>query len=471
MTDSVDSESILQFCQVTNAEPPIALGYLKVADGNVEQAVSLFLENGGAPLDMDSSSTSVDSSGPLAPTRRRSGKRPSPYATDSAPESVGEGVRAPLAPRREVLVGDGATFDASDVYAHRGPTNPHRSVFDQLPRATTAQEAFRDFAAETSALQQGTSPTSESRKINRLADLFRPPFDLIRAMDFDKAREVAKGEHKWLMVNIQKVSEFACQVLNRDLWSDTAVKQVVQENFVFLQYGNDSVDGTRYTAFYPVQRYPHIAIIDPRTGERVKVWDQPLTPADFLQEITDFLDSSTWLQQTTIDSKRQRLPESSVDISNMTEEEQLDATIRASLAENQTSTATSTTASPGPSKQPGTTAVPSSPVPSEVDQDYDQTNELEAKYHSIPADEGTEPPTSASETTRIQFRLPDGSRVIRRFAKQALVKDLVAFIKAKVPCAEEEVVNILYHRENLLDKIHLTIAEAGLQNASITVDA
>ncbi|KAJ1641646.1 hypothetical protein IWQ61_010768, partial [Dispira simplex] len=54
---------------------------------------------------------------------------------------------------------------------------------------------------------------------------------------------------------------------------------------------------------------------------------------------------------------------------------------------------------------------------------------------------------------------------------QALVKDLVAFIKAKVPCAEEEVINILYHRENLLDKMHLTITEAGLQNSSITVDA
>ncbi|KAJ1950088.1 UBX domain protein Ubx2, partial [Dispira parvispora] len=235
MADSVDSESILQFCQVTDADPPIALSYLKVADGNVEQAVSLFLENGGAPLDMDTTSSSADVSGPSPSRARRSGKRPSPYTTDSAPEPMGDGVRAPLAPRREVLVGDGDTFDVSDVYAHRGPTNPHRTVFDQLPRVTPAQEAFRDFAAETSALQQGTSPTSESRKINRLADLFRPPFDLIQVMDFDKAREVAKTEHKWLMVNIQKVSEFACQILNRDLWSDIAVKQVVRENFVFLQ--------------------------------------------------------------------------------------------------------------------------------------------------------------------------------------------------------------------------------------------
>ena len=29
----------------------------------------------------------------------------------------------------------------------------------------------------------------------------------------------------------------------------------------------DSEAGAKYISFYPVQRYPHIAILDPRTGE------------------------------------------------------------------------------------------------------------------------------------------------------------------------------------------------------------
>lgn len=37
------------------------------------------------------------------------------------------------------------------------------------------------------------------------------------------------------MVNIQEAGVFACQVLNRDLWSDKSVKEIVKENFVFLQ--------------------------------------------------------------------------------------------------------------------------------------------------------------------------------------------------------------------------------------------
>jgi hypothetical protein len=37
------------------------------------------------------------------------------------------------------------------------------------------------------------------------------------------------------MVNIQNPSEFSCQVLNRDLWSDGFVKDIIRQWFIFLQ--------------------------------------------------------------------------------------------------------------------------------------------------------------------------------------------------------------------------------------------
>lgn len=37
------------------------------------------------------------------------------------------------------------------------------------------------------------------------------------------------------MVNIQNVSEFCCQVLNRDVWSRKLVKELMKEHFIFLQ--------------------------------------------------------------------------------------------------------------------------------------------------------------------------------------------------------------------------------------------
>jgi hypothetical protein len=37
------------------------------------------------------------------------------------------------------------------------------------------------------------------------------------------------------MVDIQNIGEFACQVLNRDLWNESAVKEVIKAHFLFLQ--------------------------------------------------------------------------------------------------------------------------------------------------------------------------------------------------------------------------------------------
>lgn len=70
---------------------------------------------------------------------------------------------------------------------------------------------------------------------SRLASIFRPPFDLIRNLDLDQAKELAQTEKKWLLVNIQNVSEFQCQVLNRDLWTNNGVKAIVKDSFIFVQ--------------------------------------------------------------------------------------------------------------------------------------------------------------------------------------------------------------------------------------------
>jgi hypothetical protein len=115
------------------------------------------------------------------------------------------------------------------------------------------------------------SPTSiaATAKAKRLADLFRPPFDIMFRGAFEEARAAAREQSKWLLVNVQDPTEFACQVLNRDLWSDSFVKDIVRESFVFLQYGNESSEGKRYLTLYPVKHYPYVAIIDSRTGKRL----------------------------------------------------------------------------------------------------------------------------------------------------------------------------------------------------------
>lgn len=74
-----------------------------------------------------------------------------------------------------------------------------------------------------------------ARQTSALASIYRPPYDIIQNYDFDTAKEVAMSNKKWLLVNIQKIDEFACMVLNRDLWSHEDIKKVISENFIFVQ--------------------------------------------------------------------------------------------------------------------------------------------------------------------------------------------------------------------------------------------
>ena len=41
--------------------------------------------------------------------------------------------------------------------------------------------------------------------------------------------------NKWVILNVQNHDDFACKCLNRDLWSDETVKEIIKANFVFNQ--------------------------------------------------------------------------------------------------------------------------------------------------------------------------------------------------------------------------------------------
>jgi len=72
--------------------------------------------------------------------------------------------------------------------------------------------------------------------IQRLNDLFAAPVHLIHsAGGFQGARNVAKDARRWLLVNLQCDADFACHALNRDVWRDELVENLVREGFVFWQ--------------------------------------------------------------------------------------------------------------------------------------------------------------------------------------------------------------------------------------------
>lgn len=59
-------------------------------------------------------------------------------------------------------------------------------------------------------------------------------------------------QNKWLMINIQNVQDFACQCLNRDVWSNEAVKNIIREHFIFWQVRRQLIKDFIIFYFYSV---------------------------------------------------------------------------------------------------------------------------------------------------------------------------------------------------------------------------
>ncbi len=75
-----------------------------------------------------------------------------------------------------------------------------------------------------------------SSRPNSLHDLFAPPVNLMHtAGGFQGARNVAKNARRWLLVNLQNDSDFSCHALNRDVWRDELVENLVRSGFIFWQ--------------------------------------------------------------------------------------------------------------------------------------------------------------------------------------------------------------------------------------------
>jgi hypothetical protein len=67
----MDDEAIAQFTSITSASPSQAEQYLRLADGDLEQAIQLFFENPDLATTIPAASSSVPQQQASAPTRKR----------------------------------------------------------------------------------------------------------------------------------------------------------------------------------------------------------------------------------------------------------------------------------------------------------------------------------------------------------------------------------------------------------------
>jgi hypothetical protein len=128
--------------------------------------------------------------------------------------------------------------DPLGATANLEPHNTTTSTAYPTADARSMVNAAAAAAAAAAPSEVATSSDTYNTKIHTsssLQNMFAPPPYAHRGGGFQGARNTAKDARRWLLVNIQSVEDFACHALNRDVWRDELVGNLVQEGFIFWQ--------------------------------------------------------------------------------------------------------------------------------------------------------------------------------------------------------------------------------------------
>jgi len=482
--ETFDDDVITQFCEVADTTPEVAKNYLSVADGILENALQLFFSGFEIPKKAE----------PIPVDDNIEGEASIPAETvHHQPPPPSDDVRAPIAATTDILVDD-YNFGSWQQTSYQ--------------QSFQALDPFRDFSTETEEIKilgDGEELDEETwNKSAKLSELFKIPYDIIFNGSFSEARDNAKKASKWLLVNIQDTSEFACQVLNRDLWKNEDVKDLIKQNFIFVQYPITSREGQQYKQFYPFEKYPHISLVDPRTGERIRVWDDVVAAEVFVNELCEFLVSNSLSsnQPLRTDKGKDESPPK-INYDTMTEDEQIKAAIEMSMKDQKMTVNDPIVIDDDEDEyfidddddyESGHDDIEivdsksndkdemeeDKKVDGKVDEKVDEKvdsfdidpsltkDELCEKFHKKFKAVVNPEPTSGN-VTGIQFRLPDGKRVVRSFLSEDKVLVLFEYIKGSIPEAKEQPFDLLNFRESLIDKVNQTLHEAGVEDSAISV--
>lgn len=161
----------------------------------------------------------------------------------------------------------------------------------------------------------------------------------------------------------------------------------------------------------------------------------------------------------------------------MSEDEQMKAALAASLGQD---IGGITEASPPP--EPASAVIPSTTPPIPNDEPKipttppSTTEKSPSLFFSIRASDTPEPAQSP-QTTRIQFRFPEGGRpLVRRFNKTDTIRDVFAFVKGLRNDDEEFELVFVGRRllaeaeESSESSLGRSIVDAGLANGSLIVE-
>mmetsp|Transcript_8801 Transcript_8801/g.14640 ORF Transcript_8801/g.14640 Transcript_8801/m.14640 type:complete len:339 (+) Transcript_8801:73-1089(+) len=298
---SDESALVGQFSAITGVNPTEATNWLEMSGFVLQDSIDLFFSaNPGdhqqGQVSTHTSSTSGDaalaaslasSSDPVTQSNSsRRGSFDDPFGDD-------EDIRRPDRVKRQRLL-DSANKSSSYLEAQ-----VNKSILSAFVSGNSTGMGSSGTDSHGEIGNDGNNNRFSNKtkeKETTLASLYHPPVDIMSHTTFEGAKETAKAQDKWLLVNIQKDTEFQCHQLNCDFWAEEGIKDMVQCSFVFWQQLDITQEARIFIDRYKVQSYPHITILDPRTG--AVVWKHKLSSSLDTKKLTEqckFLCSSKYV--------------------------------------------------------------------------------------------------------------------------------------------------------------------------------
>ncbi|KAI3467959.1 hypothetical protein Pfo_024622 [Paulownia fortunei] len=269
--------------------------FLQATSWKLEEAIQLFyVGNEGGAAAPSVYSPPVENDLPLHDSN------PSESEKDLGGQDIrqddGDDVRPPLPVKRDVL------YDNPMLY---GAPKMGGSAY-----GTHSVVPFRKFE-ETKhpgvwEAEQRLSSSIADKTQDNLASLYRPPFALTFHGPFEKAKDNARIQNKWLLVNMQSTREFSSHMLNRDTWANEAVAQTIKTNFIFWQVYDDTEEGSKVCTYYKLDSIPVIMVIDPVTGQKMCSWRGMVQPENLLEDLLPFMDGNPSDHHVSLSHKRPR---------------------------------------------------------------------------------------------------------------------------------------------------------------------
>ncbi|CAH8353876.1 unnamed protein product [Eruca vesicaria subsp. sativa] len=444
--------------------------FLEIAVGQTSETARQFLEATSWKLEEAVQLFYVGGEGGILP----SGTNTQPNVVEDHPmaaetgnermqNDVDDEVRAPLPVVRETLYGDSMYYGATRVgNSGRAPASliAFRN-FSEEPKSPGIWEP--DEGAASSASGSASAPETASAPRDSLASLYRPPFHLMLHGSFEQAKATSSSQDKWLLVNLQSTTEFSSHMLNRDTWANEAVSQTIKANFIFWQVYDDTTEGRKVCTYYKLESIPVVLVIDPTTGQKMRMWSGMVEPETLLEDLVPFMDGGPREHFASLSKKRPRgsfslaphLKPKEV-VSKNEEEEELQRALAASLEDKDMKESSDDKPAITPDEEVAVEAV--------------TTTVVLPTFPPLP-----EEPKGGDRSVqcRVGIRLPNGQRLQRNFLKTDSIQLLWSFCYSQLEESERKkplklTQAIPGESKTLEYESNLTLEQSGVANSMIS---